>query len=143
MSVLLEEQPSQRLRTLPRVAVEVRSPIGQPAQDRVGFGKEAAILAFDDRHPAVGVLRQELRRAGLALRTVDLDPAVVSAELFEQQADLVAVAGGRKPVGRDHAGAPARRATHSARVWPQTRSEEHTSELQSLMRISYAVFCLK
>src|SRR3546814_4556180 len=26
---------------------------------------------------------------------------------------------------------------------PDTRSEEHTSELQSLMRISYAVFCLK
>src|SRR3546814_4857765 len=26
---------------------------------------------------------------------------------------------------------------------PGTRSEEHTSELQSLMRISYAVFCLK
>src|SRR3546814_3384199 len=32
-------------------------------------------------------------------------------------------------------------------VWPVliifARSEEHTSELQSLMRISYAVFCLK
>src|SRR3546814_2774113 len=26
---------------------------------------------------------------------------------------------------------------------PPQRSEEHTSELQSLMRISYAVFCLK
>src|SRR3546814_127500 len=26
---------------------------------------------------------------------------------------------------------------------PRSRSEEHTSELQSLMRISYAVFCLK
>src|SRR3546814_7119920 len=26
---------------------------------------------------------------------------------------------------------------------PWVRSEEHTSELQSLMRISYAVFCLK
>src|SRR3546814_8983701 len=26
---------------------------------------------------------------------------------------------------------------------PSYRSEEHTSELQSLMRISYAVFCLK
>src|SRR3546814_8862745 len=26
---------------------------------------------------------------------------------------------------------------------PASRSEEHTSELQSLMRISYAVFCLK
>src|SRR3546814_2109532 len=29
-------------------------------------------------------------------------------------------------------------------TWPtSSRSEEHTSELQSLMRISYAVFCLK
>src|SRR3546814_1088590 len=28
-------------------------------------------------------------------------------------------------------------------VCPWKRSEEHTSELQSLMRISYAVFCLK
>src|SRR3546814_7669821 len=27
--------------------------------------------------------------------------------------------------------------------YQDTRSEEHTSELQSLMRISYAVFCLK
>src|SRR3546814_2735968 len=29
---------------------------------------------------------------------------------------------------------------HIGRIYP--RSEEHTSELQSLMRISYAVFCL-
>src|SRR3546814_7693500 len=29
------------------------------------------------------------------------------------------------------------------RADPRKRSEEHTSELQSLMRISYAVFCLK
>src|SRR3546814_1914416 len=29
------------------------------------------------------------------------------------------------------------------RNWIAKRSEEHTSELQSLMRISYAVFCLK
>src|SRR3546814_10541115 len=35
-------------------------------------------------------------------------------------------------VGDDRKGAP-----------PGDRSEEHTSELQSLMRISYAVFCLK
>src|SRR3546814_7658081 len=28
-------------------------------------------------------------------------------------------------------------------LWLRMRSEEHTSELQSLMRISYAVFCLK
>src|SRR3546814_4350672 len=31
----------------------------------------------------------------------------------------------------------------SGRPLGQIRSEEHTSELQSLMRISYAVFCLK
>src|SRR3546814_2167574 len=30
-----------------------------------------------------------------------------------------------------------------SKMFPQKRSEEHTSELQSLMRISYAVFCLK
>src|SRR3546814_10887550 len=42
-----------------------------------------------------------------------------------------ASAGARTP-------APARDCLH-----PRTRSEEHTSELQSLMRISYAVFCLK
>src|SRR3546814_4958619 len=34
-------------------------------------------------------------------------------------------------------------ATFASRVFVHDRSEEHTSELQSLMRISYAVFCLK
>src|SRR3546814_5037117 len=32
---------------------------------------------------------------------------------------------------------------HSGGKFSSKRSEEHTSELQSLMRISYAVFCLK
>src|SRR3546814_11653185 len=32
---------------------------------------------------------------------------------------------------------------HQCVVAADARSEEHTSELQSLMRISYAVFCLK
>src|SRR3546814_8461580 len=36
-----------------------------------------------------------------------------------------------------------RRVMHGAQVTGVARSEEHTSELQSLMRISYAVFCLK
>src|SRR3546814_1846260 len=35
------------------------------------------------------------------------------------------------------------RAAYSATMEWVKRSEEHTSELQSLMRISYAVFCLK
>src|SRR3546814_2797466 len=32
---------------------------------------------------------------------------------------------------------------HASTIMVLLRSEEHTSELQSLMRISYAVFCLK
>src|SRR3546814_7593478 len=45
----------------------------------------------------------------------------------------------------DHAlaGARARRDLVDAGAGQPVRSEEHTSELQSLMRISYAVFCLK
>src|SRR3546814_7159496 len=43
------------------------------------------------------------------------------------------------------AGAGDRRGLEDARARQRRpgRSEEHTSELQSLMRISYAVFCLK
>src|SRR3546814_4537520 len=65
-----------------------------------------------------------------------------------------------KPPDRDHAAAQLRALsgkTHTlwtavcvvrdgSRLWHHNaaaRSEEHTSELQSLMRISYAVFCLK
>src|SRR3546814_6454459 len=39
--------------------------------------------------------------------------------------------------------AHARRRFYDIHAKQATRSEEHTSELQSLMRISYAVFCLK
>src|SRR3546814_4087678 len=52
---------------------------------------------------------------------------------------------------RNKHGAQIARPTHSPRYFtrafraegPLRRSEEHTSELQSLMRLSYAVFCLK
>src|SRR3546814_7799416 len=48
----------------------------------------------------------------------------------------------RGPVGR--LGAQARNGGGCSRFSSSSaRSEEHTSELQSLMRISYAVFCLK
>src|SRR3546814_5601256 len=39
--------------------------------------------------------------------------------------------------------APAAAVVSTATTHQQRRSEEHTSELQSLMRISYAVFCLQ
>src|SRR3546814_9465264 len=42
-----------------------------------------------------------------------------------------------------YAGRRVRRRRHDHAGSGRRRSEEHTSELQSLMRISYAVFCLK
>src|SRR3546814_7298561 len=52
----------------------------------------------------------------------------------------------RAAVQGDEAAKPVAEAVgvvHAQRVERLERSEEHTSELQSLMRISYAVFCLK
>src|SRR3546814_3273182 len=51
---------------------------------------------------------------------------------WTQRAQAAIVRAGRGPTERGESAPGAR-----------TRSEEHTSELQSLMRISYAVFCLK
>src|SRR3546814_2120540 len=48
--------------------------------------------------------------------------------------------GVERRIGDDHVEALRQ---SSGDVMPVERSEEHTSELQSLMRISYAVFCLK
>src|SRR3546814_6851400 len=64
---------------------------------------------------------------------------------FATQARLAIVVetgdvGGFAPVRADVATERRCYATVAAR---RIRSEEHTSELQSLMRISYAVFCLK
>src|SRR3546814_8457247 len=44
---------------------------------------------------------------------------------------------------RSSVSAMPRKASATLRTIAPARSEEHTSELQSLMRISYAVFCLK
>src|SRR3546814_2503962 len=55
------------------------------------------------------------------------------------------VSGQRRPHerGEDGSDADPDRADADATGDGETRSEEHTSELQSLMRTSYAVFCLK
>src|SRR3546814_8652804 len=55
--------------------------------------------------------------------------------------------GGGRPASRSSHRCRSRYRQHarkgSAMTSQHDRSEEHTSELQSLMRISYAVFCLK
>src|SRR3546814_10602743 len=67
-----------------------------------------------------------IRRPPRSTRTDTLFPYTT---LFRSIIELVGIHGG---VGGGRRGGEADR-----------RSEEHTSELQSLMRISYAVFCLK
>src|SRR3546814_2778079 len=55
----------------------------------------------------------------------------------------VRLSGGCANLGRGDRHAGLVPASNSPRAGALERSEEHTSELQSLMRISYAVFCLK
>src|SRR3546814_16631246 len=69
----------------------------------------------DTLFPYTTLFRSAQRRPALALEALDLLPALLHLELL--RLDL--------------------------RMRLASRSEEHTSELQSLMRISYAVFCLK
>src|SRR3546814_5021727 len=90
-----------------------------------------------DAHGAVGV-------RGPAVRELPVDAAGPVRTGLPQ-------AEGRRPArGTVTAGAgktdrprPVQRARDQCNARRRARSEEHTSELQSLMRISYAVFCLK
>src|SRR3546814_2136677 len=70
------------------------------------------------------------------LRPVD---DIVIAILLRGRAHPLKVAAGARFGHRDRGDRLARH--HPGQ--PALRSEEHTSELQSLLRISYAVFCLK
>src|SRR3546814_5300993 len=89
-----------------------------------GFGEDRAVdgvhpVRPGQRHRHGHFLRdqvEQLRDARLALRGEGIDPG--AAEQHALRAE------------RQH-------------PYDVERSEEHTSELQSLMRISYAVFCLK
>src|SRR3546814_1305638 len=64
-------------------------------------------------------------------RTAFLDAPDIGVEVLEAERQLIRI----EPLGA----APELHALELG----DDRSEEHTSELQSLMRISYAVFCLK
>src|SRR3546814_2152764 len=102
-----------------------------------------------------GGSRPALRSDQLQLEGLEHGPgAVAHAELAESERPLLARhwrARPRTPGALRRAGHPvdqtscSSKALSTARVrsrTPSLRSEEHTSELQSLMRTSYAVFCL-
>src|SRR3546814_1111461 len=84
-----------------------------------------------DREAEIARVGDEAQAVDVGLRIVAI--AAVAARRRRDQADLLVMA--------DH---PLRdRARLRGLADIHSRSEEHTSELQSLMRISYAVFCLK
>src|SRR3546814_5755269 len=102
----------------------------------------ALIALRDDAPAAIGEQRQhavEVHRAA-----IDIALHMAAPEPPDQRQIVVRLdpLGGRLHVecGREADDRRDDRRVHAARVG---RSEEHTSELQSLMRISYAGFCLK
>src|SRR3546814_8872028 len=90
---------------------------------RVFIAIDAALLDSD----FYGRIHTTLKDAGIAVSQYsDIEP--------DPSADTVA---------RAYGVCQAHEATMQLAIGGGSRSEEHTSELQSLMRISYAVFCLK
>src|SRR3546814_10105891 len=71
------------------------------------------------------------------------EPAVAVGRPLHRGADAVAVAEEDVVAHPDLVAVVEHRAAGHREQQGVERSEEHTSELQSLMRISYAVFCLK
>src|SRR3546814_10562843 len=69
--------------------------------------------------------------------------AMMSARLRIRGASILGSDGGTTGAGCATDEGSASGKVMRPRKKPVPRSEEHTSELQSLMRISYAVFCLK
>src|SRR3546814_7593398 len=85
-------------------------------------------------------LAEQLHPLVLAERMVRVDPAAEGAVVAAQGDDALCILDGGVDLQAvaDDAGV-----RQQPRALADARSEEHTSELQSLMRSSYAVFCLK
>src|ERR1700682_1013982 len=102
VAVLLEKQPLEHPRALQPIGRQERRVVGEIAKNGVGFGQEDAGLDFEHRHLAVGILRQEFRRACLPVHAVDLGPLVGKPQRLEGHAHLVAVPRRRHPVNPEH-----------------------------------------
>src|SRR3546814_1346617 len=78
-------------------------------------------------------------RVPLGTRIFDAGTEELIGELTYEGQRVKVAQGGHRGLGNPHFKSSVNRTPYKA----TKRSEEHTSELQSLMRISYAVFCLK
>src|SRR3546814_10148484 len=85
-----------------------------------------------------------IRRPPRSTRTDTLFPyTTLFRSIYETAAAVTAAGGEGVAVRVDHGDDAQVQALFEQVRREAGRSEEHTSELQSLMRISYAVFCLK
>src|SRR3546814_10354845 len=80
-----------------------------------------------------------LFRSAVAAKAFDLTASITSSPIPNGSQDAPAANVQPNPMSGQHLEHIAISSVYKRR----DRSEEHTSELQSLMRISYAVFCLK
>src|SRR3546814_7787023 len=109
----------------------------------MGFrGSQTAELVFDEcKVPAANLLGEENKGVRVVMSGLDLERSMISPinlGIAERALALsLDYARQRKQFGKPIAD------FQMVQSMLAERSEEHTSELQSLMRISYAVFCLK
>src|SRR3546814_6722981 len=117
-------EPDMRLggRIVDRLTA-IKAVVGDFLQRRVG--DRVGLVVFGDR--------------AYALTPLTFDRNTVRQQLVDT---VVALAGRETAIG-DAIAVAVKRLREQKREEDAARSEEHTSELQSLMRISSAVFCLK
>src|SRR3546814_8494653 len=99
---------------------------------RLPRGDERDVDVRMERHLAPSIAADRHQRETLPRRRIGDGIEMFGREVIGEADDLV----GEKGVGGGGLAA-------LPGFFLQPRSEEHTSELQSLMRLSYAVFCLK
>src|SRR3546814_5083054 len=117
----------------------IRRPPGSKRTDNT-LSLHDALPIFAVARPRPYVRRNPTARLGPRLRSPGRGPVVAQDPAHPQTLLGPALLGQGillNQVRQHH------RRHRQSMMLPDLRSEEHTSELQSLMRISYAVFCLK
>src|SRR3546814_3186658 len=99
------------------------------------------VLVVEDELKIRELLRSYFEREGWSVLTTGSGAEALT--LAVGGVDLVVLDLGLPDVPGETVATEIRRASATPILMLTARSEEHTSELQSLMRISYAVFCLK
>src|SRR3546814_4490204 len=119
---------------LAREVADAERPVGQD-------GRELQRDALAERQRALGADQQVREVVGRTIRSqgIEVVAADPAQDLGEARADLRRLASAEIEQVLEQGGD----GIVLIEAGTSIRSEEHTSELQSLLRISYAVFCLK